>query len=81
MSETRTVVITSNVFPGLEVEQEVLAPLNVELVKRPCQNQDHLIEAGKDAAALIIGNVPINARCAVAFSPLPGHCQTVGRRG
>ena len=73
MSETRTVVITSNVFPGLEVEQEVLAPLNVELVKRPCQNQDHLIEAGKDAAALIIGNVPINAS---VLSHFP-HCLAI----
>ena len=79
MSETRTVVITSNVFPGLEVEQEVLAPLNVELVKRPCQNQDQLIDAGKDAAALIIGNVPINAgvlshfpRCLAIVKPSVG---------
>ena len=79
MSEKRTVVITSNVFPGLEVEQEVLAPLNVELVKRPCQNQDQLIEAGKDAEALIIGNVPINAgvlshfpRCLAIVKPSVG---------
>ena len=62
MSETRTVVITSNIFPGLDVEQEVLSPLNVELVKHPCRNEDQLIAAGKDAVALIIGNVPITSR-------------------
>ena len=62
MSETRLVVITSNIFPGLDVEQEVLSPLNVELVKHPCRNEDQLIAAGKDAVALIIGNVPITSR-------------------
>ena len=62
MSETRTVVITSNIFPGLDVEQEVLSPLNVELMKHPCRNEDQLIAAGKDAVALIIGNVPITSR-------------------
>ena len=61
MSETRTVVITSNVFPGLEVEQDILTPLNVEIVKRPCQARKQLIAAGKDAAALIVGNVWIDA--------------------
>ena len=62
MSETRLVVITSNIFPGLDVEQEVLSPSNVELVKHPCRNEDQLIAAGKDAVALIIGNVPITSR-------------------
>ena len=62
MSETRLVVITSNIFPGLDVEQEVLSSLNVELVKHPCRNEDQLIAAGKDAVALIIGNVPITSR-------------------
>lgn len=61
MSETRRVVITANIFPGLEVEQGVLARLNVEVVKIPCRTKEELIAAGKGAAALIIGNVKITA--------------------
>ena len=73
MSEPRRVVITSNVFPGLETEQEILAPLNVALVKQPCQTQEELIAAGKDAAALLVGNVRIDA---AVMSHLP-HCLTI----
>ena len=61
MSAKRQVVITANIFPGLETEQEVLAPLGVEVVKRPCQNGAEIVAAGKEAAALIVGNVQITA--------------------
>ena len=73
MSRSRTVVVTSNIFPGLETEKEVLAPYNVELVKRPCQNQEQLGEAGKDAVALLVGNVHIDAE---VISHLP-HCLAI----
>ena len=73
MSESRTVVVTANIFPGLETEKEVLAPYKVELVKRPCQNQEQLAEAGKDAVALLVGNVDINAE---VLSHFP-HCLAI----
>ncbi len=79
MSERRTVVVTSNVFPGLDAEQEVLAPLNVDLVKRPCLTQEQLIAAGKEAVALLVGNVKIDAgvlshlpRCLAIVKPSVG---------
>ena len=79
MSESRTVVVTSNIFPGLETEREVLAPLNVELVKRPCRNGEELAEAGRDADALLVGNVRIDAevlshlpRCLAIVKPSVG---------
>lgn len=73
MIESRTVVVTANIFPGLETEKEVLAPYNVELVKRPCQTQEQLAEAGKDAVALLVGNVHINAE---VISHFP-HCLAI----
>lgn len=73
MSGTRTVVVTSNIFPGLETEKEVLAPYNVELVKRPCRNREQLAQAAKDAVALLVGNVRIDAEL---LSRLP-HCLAI----
>lgn len=60
MSKKRQVVITSNVFPGLETEQKVLAPFDIELVKRACRSREELVSAGKHAVALIVGNVSID---------------------
>jgi len=61
MSEKRRVVVTANIFPGLEVERDVLGQYNVELEKIPCRSQDELAAAGRDATALIVGNVRIDA--------------------
>ena len=79
MSEARTVVITANIFPGMDTEREVLAPLNVELVKRPCRNGEELAEAGREAVALLVGNVRIDAevlshlpRCLAIVKPAVG---------
>ena len=79
MSEARTVVITANIFPGMDTEREMLAPLNVELVKRPCRNGEEIAEAGRDAVALLVGNVRIDAevlshlpRCLAIVKPAVG---------
>ena len=79
MSEKRRVVVTANIFPGLKVEQEVLGQHNVELEKIPCRSQDELAAAGKDATALIVGNVRIDAgvlshlpRCLAIVKPSVG---------
>ena len=79
MSDRRQVVITANIFPGLEIERETLAPLGVDLVKRPCANEAEVVAAGKEAAALIVGNAPITAqvlgqlpRCLAIVKPAVG---------
>ena len=79
MSEKRRVVVTANIFPGLEVEQDVLGQYNVELEKIPCRSQDELAAAGRDATALIVGNVRIDAgvlaqlpQCAAIVKPSVG---------
>ena len=79
MSEKRRVVVTANIFPGLEVEQEALGPHNVEVEKIPCRSQDELAAAGRDATALIVGNVRIDAgvlahmpRCLAIVKPSVG---------
>ena len=69
MSEKRRVVVTANIFPGLEVERDVLGQYNVELEKIPCRSQDELAAAGRDATALIVGNVRIDAG---VLAQLPG---------
>ena len=79
MSEKRRVVVTANIFPGLEVERDVLGQYNVELEKIPCRSQDELAAAGRDASALIVGNVRIDAgvlahlsRCLAIVKPSVG---------
>lgn len=79
MSEKRRVVVTANIFPGLEVERDVLGQYNVELEKIPCRSQDELAAAGRDATALIVGNVRIDAgvlaqlpRCLAIVKPSVG---------
>ncbi len=79
MSEARTVVITANIFPGMDTEREMLAPLNVELVKRPCRNGEEIAAAGREAVALLVGNVGIDAevlshlpRCLAIVKPAVG---------
>ena len=79
MSKNRLVVITSNVFPGLEVERAALAALDVRVDKRPCRTQDDLVAAGREASALIVGNVKIDAgvlaqlpRCLAIVKPAVG---------
>ena len=79
MSEKRRVVVTANIFPGLEVERDVLGQHNVELEKVPCRSQDELAAAGRDATALIVGNVRIDAgvlahlpRCLAIVKPSVG---------
>ncbi len=73
MTEKRRVVVTANIFPGLDVEQEVLRQHNVELEKIPCRSQDELAAAGKDGTALIVGNVRIDAG---VLAHLP-HCVAI----
>ena len=86
MSGKRQVVITANIFPGpvaekagLDVEKSILAPLGVDLVKRACSTEAELVEAGKEAVALLVGNVPITAevlsqlpRCLAIVKPSVG---------
>ncbi len=73
MTAKRRVVVTANIFPGLEVEQEALGQHNVEVEKIPCRSQDELAAAGKDATALIVGNVRIDA---AVLSHLP-YCVAI----
>lgn len=86
MSGKRQVVITANIFPGpvaekagLDVEKSILAPLGIDLVKRACSTEAELVEAGKEAVALLVGNVPITAevlsqlpRCLAIVKPSVG---------
>ncbi len=79
MNKPRQIVITSDVFPDIEVEREVLASLDVVVVKRPCWHEDEIIAVGKEASALVVGDEPISARvlahlprCLVIVKPAVG---------
>ena len=73
MSDKRQVVITAYNFPGLGPEQEMLAPLGVDLVRRPCADGAEIVAAGKEAALLIVGNAAITAE---VLDQLP-HCLAI----
>jgi len=47
------VAITDDVFPSLEPEQSVLAPLGVELRAQQCRPEDEIIVLAQDADAVL----------------------------
>lgn len=48
------VLITDHVFPGLEVEHEVLDPLGADIVLAPSADEETLVELAGDADALMV---------------------------
>lgn len=54
MSDHRfKIVITDLLFPGFDIEETILGPLDVEFYKEKLANEQDLIEAAKDADALM----------------------------
>jgi D-3-phosphoglycerate dehydrogenase len=56
------VVVTHALFPTLEVEAAILEPLGAEIVWRACCDEDDVIEAGREAVALLVSQAPITRR-------------------
>jgi len=56
------VAITDYVFPSLEPEQRVLAPLGVELRPAQCRSEDEIIALAQDADAVLNCYAKMTAR-------------------
>jgi D-3-phosphoglycerate dehydrogenase len=71
------VVIADAVAEDLSVELAALAPLGVELVLSPSADEDTLVEAVKDADAMLVTYARVSARVIAAAS----RCRVVARYG
>jgi D-3-phosphoglycerate dehydrogenase len=56
------VVVTDYVFPSLDIERSVLAPLGAELVLMQAASDDHLLDVVRDADALLVCYAPVTKR-------------------
>jgi D-3-phosphoglycerate dehydrogenase len=71
------VAVTDYVFPSLEPEQRVLAPLGVELRPRQCKSEDEIIELTEGADAVLNCYAKMTARVIEKL----GRCKIIARYG
>lgn len=71
------VAVTDSVFPSLEPEQRVLAPLGVELRHAQCRSEDEILGLAKDADAILNCFAKMTAR---VIEGLP-RCRIIARYG
>jgi len=71
------VVVTDYVFPSLELEQRVLAPLGVELRPRQCKSEEEIIELTQGADAVLNCYAKMTARVIEKL----GRCKIIARYG
>jgi D-3-phosphoglycerate dehydrogenase / 2-oxoglutarate reductase len=71
------VAITDYVFPSLEPEQRVLAPLGVELHPSQCKSEEEIIDLAKEADAILNCYAKITARVIEKLN----HCKIIARYG
>ena len=71
------VAVTDYVFPSLEPEQRVLAPLGVELRPSQCKSEEEIIVLTKEADAILNCYAKITARVIERLS----RCKIIARYG
>jgi D-3-phosphoglycerate dehydrogenase len=71
------VAITDYVFPSLEPEQRVLAPLGVELRPQQCKSEEEIIELTRGADAVLNCYAKMTARVIGKLD----HCKIIARYG
>jgi len=71
------VAVTDYVFPSLEPEQRVLAPLGVELRPRQCKSEEEIIELTQGADAVLNCYAKMTARVIEKL----GRCKIIARYG
>ena len=67
------VAITDYVFPSLEPERAVLAPLGVELRPQQCRSEEEIIALAHDADAILNCYAKMTARVIEGAQALPDH--------
>jgi D-3-phosphoglycerate dehydrogenase len=73
------VLVTDQVFGGLEIERGVLEPLGVDLVEAPSSDEATLVELARTAQALLVCFAPVTA--AVVDAAAAGGCRVIARYG
>jgi D-3-phosphoglycerate dehydrogenase len=73
------VLITDHVFPGLDIEHEVLEPLGAEIVLAPTTDEETLVELASDVDGLLVCFAPVPAR--VVDAAAAGGCRVIARYG
>jgi D-3-phosphoglycerate dehydrogenase len=73
------VVVTDQVFGGIEIERSLLEPLGVEIVEAPSADEDTLVEFAERADALLVCYATVSAR--VVEAAARGNCQVISRYG
>ncbi len=71
------VVVTDSVFPHLETERRLLAQVGAELVALQAHRDDELVEAVRDADALLVCFAPVTKRVVEAAR----RCKVIARYG
>lgn len=78
MADSRfKVVVTDSVFPHLETERRLLAEVGAELVALQAHRDDELVEAVRDADALLVCFAPVTQRVVEAAQ----RCKVIARYG
>ncbi len=71
------VVVTDSVFPHLETERRILGAVGAELVALQAHRDEELLEAVRDADALLVCFAPVTARVVQAAQ----RCRIIARYG
>lgn len=71
------VVITDYEFSSLEIEEDVFDGHNIEFIKAQCKTEDEVIEACKDADAILNQYAPITSNVIASL----GKCRVIARYG
>jgi D-3-phosphoglycerate dehydrogenase / 2-oxoglutarate reductase len=73
------VLITDHVFPGLDIEHEVLAPLDAEIVSAPTADEGTLVELARDVDAILVCFARVTTP--VVEEAAAGGCKIIARYG
>jgi D-3-phosphoglycerate dehydrogenase / 2-oxoglutarate reductase len=73
------IVVTDHVFPGLDIEREVLAPLDPEIVQAPDTDEDTLGALAANADGLLVCFAPVTTQ--VVQAAADGGCKVIARYG
>jgi D-3-phosphoglycerate dehydrogenase / 2-oxoglutarate reductase len=73
------ILITDHVFPGLDIEREVLAQLGAEIVLAPSSDEDTLVEQASRVDGILVCFASVSER--VVDAAAAGGCRIIARYG
>jgi D-3-phosphoglycerate dehydrogenase len=79
MSDTReqTVVIADSDFGDVDIERAIIEAAGLRLIAAQCKTEDEVIDAARDADAIIVQYAPVGARVVGALT----RCRVIARYG